>query len=126
MDQLLIAARLNAAWWAADDLYADSTEMVGPMARVRLELMRSTPAVRGRALQLQLDSLAVIADRLHEAYADELTPVEAAATVGAFVGAVSASLQMLLAEEGALDDPATLQRRMLEATTRALSPAPRP
>ncbi|WHT18497.1 family 2 encapsulin nanocompartment cargo protein terpene cyclase [Crossiella sp. CA-258035] len=25
-DQLLISARLNAAWWAADDLYADSTE----------------------------------------------------------------------------------------------------
>jgi 2-methylisoborneol synthase len=27
VDQLLIAARLNAAWWAADDLYADDTEM---------------------------------------------------------------------------------------------------
>ncbi|XVS67991.1 family 2 encapsulin nanocompartment cargo protein terpene cyclase [Actinosynnema sp. CA-299493] len=26
-DQLLIAARLNAAWWAADDLYADDSEM---------------------------------------------------------------------------------------------------
>ncbi|MGO1055396.1 family 2 encapsulin nanocompartment cargo protein terpene cyclase [Crossiella sp. CA198] len=25
-EQLLIAAKLNAAWWAADDLYADSTE----------------------------------------------------------------------------------------------------
>ncbi len=27
VEQLLIAAKLNAAWWAADDLYADSTEM---------------------------------------------------------------------------------------------------
>ena len=27
VDQLLIAAKLNAAWWAADDLYADDTEM---------------------------------------------------------------------------------------------------
>ncbi|MFB9905585.1 family 2 encapsulin nanocompartment cargo protein terpene cyclase [Allokutzneria oryzae] len=26
-DLLLIAAQLNAAWWAADDLYADSTEL---------------------------------------------------------------------------------------------------
>ena len=26
-DRLLIAAQLNAAWWAADDLYADSTEL---------------------------------------------------------------------------------------------------
>ncbi|TDP90004.1 family 2 encapsulin nanocompartment cargo protein terpene cyclase [Labedaea rhizosphaerae] len=26
-DRLLIAAQLNAAWWAADDLYADDTEM---------------------------------------------------------------------------------------------------
>lgn len=26
-DRLLIAAQMNAAWWAADDLYADDTEM---------------------------------------------------------------------------------------------------
>lgn len=26
-DRLLISAKLNAAWWAADDLYADSTEL---------------------------------------------------------------------------------------------------
>ncbi|MEV6971224.1 helix-turn-helix domain-containing protein [Hamadaea sp. NPDC051192] len=97
-----------------------NTEMVGTMAQLRLQLMHSTPAVRGRALQVQLDSLMEIAGHLHQAYADELNPVEAAATVGAFIGAVSAALQMLLDEPGALDDPAKMQRRMWAAVEKAL------
>ena len=31
-DRLLISARLNASWWAADDLYTDDTAL-GPRRR---------------------------------------------------------------------------------------------
>jgi len=97
-------------------------EMVGTMAQLRLRLMHSTPAVRGRALQVQLDSQLEIARHLQAAYPEELDAVEAAALVGAFVGAVSGALQVLLDEPGALDDPRRMQRRMWEATEKALLP----
>jgi AcrR family transcriptional regulator len=105
---------------ALGEVNSESTEMVGTMARLRMRMMHSTPAVRGRALQLQLDAQLKIAKHLHEAYADQLDAVEAAAMVGAFVGAVAGALQVLVDEPGALDDPRKLQRRMRTATEAAL------
>ncbi|WP_433372178.1 TetR/AcrR family transcriptional regulator [Streptosporangium sp. CA-115845] len=98
----------------------DSDEMVSRVAALRLRLIRSVPAVRGRGLQLQLDAQREIARHLCAAYPDELDEVGAAALVGAFVGAVTGALQVLLETAG--DDPAAMSRRLQEATDAALRP----
>lgn len=100
----------------------DSTEMVSSMARLRMQLTRTVPAVRGRALQVQMDAQLEIARHLHAAFPAELDEVQAAALVGAFVGAITGALQILLEQPGALDDPRELQRRMGKATDFALRP----
>ncbi|SHL81806.1 transcriptional regulator, TetR family [Streptomyces yunnanensis] len=99
-----------------------NTEMAGSMARLRMRLIQSVPAVRGRALQEQLDAQLEIARHLQAAFPDELDAVQAAAMVGAFIGAVTGALHVLLAEPDALADPRRLQRRMREATKKALRP----
>jgi AcrR family transcriptional regulator len=98
------------------------TEMVSPLAALRTRLVRTVPAVRGRALQIQLDAQLAIARQLHAAYPEELDDVQAAALVGAFIGAVTGALQILLDDPGALADPRKLQRRMRDATDAALRP----
>lgn len=107
---------------ALRDVNESSTEMASPMARLRMRLTQSVPAVRGRSLQLQLDAQLAIARHLQAAFPDELDVVQAAAIVGAFVGAVTAASQVLLAEPDAMADPRRLQRRMREATELALRP----
>jgi AcrR family transcriptional regulator len=95
-------------------------DMVGNMAQLRLRLIRSVPALRGRALQLQHDGQAEIAQRLHAAFPDELDEVESAALVGAFVGAITAALQVLLRDRD--PDPDLVQQRLRQATAIALRP----
>ena len=95
-------------------------DLVGPMAALRLRLMRSVPSVRGRGLRLQHDAQAEIADRLHAAFPDELDEVEAAALVGAFVGAIGGALEVLLRDGHA--DPDVLRERLQRATAVALRP----
>ncbi|GGX51068.1 TetR/AcrR family transcriptional regulator [Streptomyces noursei] len=99
-----------------------NAEMAGSMARLRMRLAQSVPVVRGRALQEQLDAQLEIARHLQAAFPDELDAVQAAAMVGAFIGAVTGALQVLLAEPDALTDPRRLQQRMQEATEMALRP----
>jgi hypothetical protein len=77
------------------------------------------PSVRGRSLQRQLDAQTEIAARLHAAFSDELDDVEAAALVGAFVGAVAGALEVLLRDE---HDPDVLRRELRRATAVALRP----
>jgi hypothetical protein len=81
--------------------------------------MRSVPAVRGRGLQLQLDGQIAIAARLHAAFPDELDEVEAAALVGAFVGAIAGALRVLLRDE---HEPGVVRERLQRATAVALRP----
>jgi AcrR family transcriptional regulator len=95
-------------------------DMVGRMAALRLRLIRSVPAVRGRGLQLQYDAQAVIANSLRAAFPDELDEVEAAALVGAFVGAVAGALDVLLRDQDA--DAGMLRDRLQGATAVALRP----
>jgi AcrR family transcriptional regulator len=96
-----------------------SDEMVSELAALRLHLIRTVPAVRGRALQIQLDAQREIAAHLHAAFPDELDEVSSAALVGAFVGAVSAALAVLLEEPG---DPAGMRQRLRKAIDLALRP----
>jgi AcrR family transcriptional regulator len=95
-------------------------DLVGPMAAVRLRFVRSVPSVRGRGLQRQLDAQTEIAARLYAAFPDELDEVEAAALVGAFVGAIGGALEVLLRDGHA--DPDVLRERMQRATAVALRP----
>jgi AcrR family transcriptional regulator len=96
------------------------SDMTGRLAALRLQLVRTVPAVRGRGLQLQYDGLREIARALCAAYADELDEVRAAALVGALIGAVSGALDVLLGERP--DSEERLRARMQEATAAALDP----
>jgi AcrR family transcriptional regulator len=102
------------------DITATSNDMVGPLAALRMQLIRTMPAVRGRAVQLQQDVQREIARQLAEAYPDELDEVGAAALVGAFVGAVTGALEVLLADGGT--DPEQVRDRLRQATAVALRP----
>jgi AcrR family transcriptional regulator len=93
-------------------------DMVGKMAQLRLRLIRAVPAVRGRALQIQLDGQTEMAQRLHAAFPDKLDDVEAAALVGAFIGAITGALQVLLRDRD--PDPNMVRQRLAQATTIAL------
>jgi AcrR family transcriptional regulator len=104
---------------ALGELGAAGDDLVGPMAALRLRFVRSVPSVRGRSLQRQLDAQTEIAARLHAAFSDELDDVEAAALVGAFVGAVAGALEVLLRDE---HDPDVLRRELRRATAVALRP----
>jgi AcrR family transcriptional regulator len=105
---------------ALGELRDAGDDLVGPMAALRLRFVRSVPSVRGRGLQRQLDAQTEIADRLHAAFPDELDAVEAAALVGAFVGAVGGALEVLLRDGHA--DPDTLRELLQRATAVALRP----
>lgn len=107
---------------ALREVNGTSTEMASPTAALRLQLARTVPAVRGKALQIQLDAQQEIAWHLQAAFPGQLDAVHAAALVGAFIGAVTGALQVLLGAPGALDDPRRLQERMREATDAALRP----
>jgi 2-methylisoborneol synthase len=58
-DRLLIAAQLNAAWWAADDLYADDTEMGATPTelppRLALAMAAMDPVAPAGEFSAQLD-----------------------------------------------------------------------
>ncbi|MFG2041183.1 TetR/AcrR family transcriptional regulator [Dactylosporangium sp. NPDC048998] len=99
----------------------DSDDLTGRLAALRLRLIHEVPAVRGRALQMQLDAQQEIARHLAAAFPDELDPVTAAALVGAFVGAVTGALQALL-DSTARQNPAAVQKAVQRATGVALRP----
>jgi AcrR family transcriptional regulator len=101
------------------------SDMISRLGALRMRLVRSVPAVRGRGLQLQHDGIREIARHLAAAYPDELDEVRAAALVGAFVGAVTGALDVLLADPSAGSEE-DLRARMQEATAAALDPWRRP
>src|SRR6478672_13350113 len=102
------------------------SDMVSPMAAVRLKLFRTVPAVRGKALQVQMAAQQQIARELHAAFPGELDRVSAAALAGAFTGAVSGALTALMDEDdtagGITPDAAQLPARVRQATQLALRP----
>jgi len=99
-------------------------DMVSPMAAVRLKLFRTVPAVRGKALEVQMAAQQQIARELHAAFPGELDRVSAAALTGAFTGAVSGALTALMdpddAAGHATPEPAQLRAQVRQATELAL------
>jgi AcrR family transcriptional regulator len=63
---------------------------------LRTRLIMAAPALQARAMQLMLDSQTRMAQTVHEVYAGELSPEQAAAAVGAVVGAVKMAATMVL------------------------------
>lgn len=108
---------LLAALAAAGPTAGDSTSST---TRLRLRLMESVPAVRGRALALQRRAEREIAGRLCEAYPDQLDAVRAAALVGAFIGSAAAATDALLRDPGAPADPSRISERIRAAVAYAL------
>jgi len=104
---------------ALGELGDAGNDLVGPMAALRLRFMRSVSSVRGRALARQLDAQNEIAARLQAAFPDELDEVQAAALVGAFVGAIAGALEVLLRDA---DNPGVVRERLQRATAVALRP----
>jgi AcrR family transcriptional regulator len=93
-------------------------DMVGKMAKLRIRLIRTVPTLLGRALQIQQAGQAEIVRKLRAAFPDELDDVEAAALVGAFCGAITGALLVLLRDRNL--DPDKLRQRLLKATITAL------
>ncbi|MEU8378309.1 helix-turn-helix domain-containing protein [Streptosporangium sp. NPDC048865] len=104
----------------------DSDDMTSRLAALRLRLIRTVPAVRGRAFQLQHDAQREIAGHLAAAFPERLDEVGAAALTGAFVGAVTGALQVLLEDPGRIGDPAAVRAAVRRATDVALTPWMRP
>jgi AcrR family transcriptional regulator len=100
----------------------DSDDLGGRLAALRLRFIRDIPAVRGRALQIQTQAQREIARHLAAAFPDQLDEVGAAALTGAFVGAVTAALQVLLDDVDRPDDPVAVQAAVRKATDVALRP----
>ncbi|WP_433203944.1 TetR/AcrR family transcriptional regulator [Dactylosporangium sp. CS-047395] len=98
----------------------DGDDLTGRLAALRMRFIAEVPAVRGRALQIQMDVQQEIARQLAGAFPDELDVVAAAALVGAFVGAVTGALHALLNQDER--DPQAIQRAVERATKVALRP----
>jgi AcrR family transcriptional regulator len=96
-------------------------DLTARSARLRMHLIQTVSAVRGRALQLQLDAQREIARHLVTAYPDELDEITAGALVGAFVGAVSGAVQAMI-DAGGLTDTETLHTAIWQAAGTALRP----
>lgn len=112
VDVLLKA--LAAAGPVGDDSTSATTEL-------RLRLMESVPAIRGRALQLQRRAEREIAGALREAYPDQLDTSRASALVGAFIGGAAAATNALLHDpDTGPVDPAQIAGRISAAVAFAL------
>lgn len=77
---------------------AADEDLTGRLALLRLKLIRTVPAVAGRAYAAQWVAQREIGAALVEAFPDELDEAAAAALTGAFMGAVAAALDVLMVE----------------------------
>jgi AcrR family transcriptional regulator len=98
------------------------TDLAGPIARLRAELVVKTPALQAYSLRKVFEGQRVLARGLLAAYPEELDPVTAAAMTGAVVGATVASLSALFADPDQATELAShpeLMRRELGRAIRA-------
>ncbi len=96
-------------------------DFVDRQGALRFRLIQTVPAVRGRALQLQLDAQREIARHLQTAYPHELDEIAAGAIVGAFVGAITGAVQAMT-DGGAPTDPEGRSKALQRAADIALHP----
>lgn len=83
-------------------------------AAVRTRLVMQEPPLQARALHLLFDSQLKMARALREAYPEQLSMVDAAAAVGALVGAVKLAVMATLADDLPLEQAWEAGRRAAE------------
>ncbi|MBB6552907.1 TetR/AcrR family transcriptional regulator [Nonomuraea rubra] len=88
-------------------------------AVLRVRLILTEPALQARALHLLFDTQLKLAVALHDAF-PELTRVDAAAAVGALIGAVKLGVMSTLEEEQSLEDILGNARRAAEVAISGL------
>ncbi|TDB96711.1 TetR family transcriptional regulator [Nonomuraea longispora] len=81
-DLLIRVVESSLAWSSAQE------ELTFEDAELRLRLILTEPTLQARALTVLFDTQLTAAQALHEAYADELSLIEASAAVGALFGSV--------------------------------------
>ncbi|NUR93073.1 MAG: TetR family transcriptional regulator [Nonomuraea sp.] len=92
----------------------ESGEIWSEHAMLRLRLLTQEPPLQARALHLLFDSQLRMAEALREAYPGLLDPVEAAAAVGALVGAVKLAVMVTLTDDGPVEAAWDAGRRAAE------------
>ncbi|MDR8413470.1 helix-turn-helix domain-containing protein [Nonomuraea sp. 3-1Str] len=113
-DLLTRIARDALAHAAGDENYA-----VEEMP-LRIRLMMTVPALQARALHLLYTSQLRLARALHESYRGRLSPVEAAAAVGAFAGAAKLAVMASVERGESMDQALDAALVATEITLRGL------
>ncbi|MEV0592702.1 TetR/AcrR family transcriptional regulator [Nonomuraea cavernae] len=112
---LMRMVRANLAWTVDDQDFRPED------AQLRMRLIMTVPALQARALHLLFDSQLRLTRTLHEAYPGRLDPVEAAAAVGAVVGATKLAAVVSLNRDGSTERAAEAALEAAEITVRGLA-----
>ncbi|NRQ40678.1 TetR/AcrR family transcriptional regulator [Nonomuraea sp. NN258] len=109
---------------AMADMIGDSwdSDLTSGLAALRVRLAASAPALQARMLQRYVTAQDELARALHRAYPEELDPIEAAALVGAAVGAVSAATMVAIGRGDSPEEVRTAMRRAVDLVTRGYQP----
>lgn len=110
--------RLIEAGFGQAEMDPDFAIVVSPL---RMRLIMTVPALQARALQLLFDSQLTLARALQQAYPDELDLIEAAASVGALVGAAKLAVMASLARGDSLEQVWDSGRRAAQLAARGLA-----
>jgi AcrR family transcriptional regulator len=86
------------------DSGAAAQELSGELASRRIRLMLSTPALQAGAMRRITGAQRELTQALRQTFPDELTPTEAAAAVGALVGALVNTALIALPDNPASDE----------------------
>lgn len=113
-DLLLRLVRASLQW-ASDD---DFSIMEAPL---RMRLIMTVPSLQARALHLLFDNQLQLARALEDAFPDELDHVDAAAAVGALIGAVKLAVISTINRGGSLEQAEESAVRAAELALRGLS-----
>ncbi|WP_327583209.1 TetR/AcrR family transcriptional regulator [Nonomuraea sp. NBC_00507] len=93
---------------------AQSGELTFEEAELRTRLVMTEPALQARGLLLLFDSQLKLAEALRDAFRGELDLVEAAAAVGALIGAVKLAVMANLGNDRSIDQIMRTARRAAE------------
>ncbi|WP_250905882.1 TetR/AcrR family transcriptional regulator [Nonomuraea sp. NEAU-A123] len=114
-DLLLRLVRASMGWTSGDDGF--SVEEVP----LRMRLVMTVPSLQARALHLLFDSQLRLALALEDAFPDELDHVDAAAAVGALIGATKLAVISSINRGGSLEQAEEAAMRAAQLTLRGLS-----
>ncbi|MDP4506352.1 TetR/AcrR family transcriptional regulator [Nonomuraea turcica] len=93
---------------------AQSGELTFEEAELRTRLVMTEPALQARGLLLLFDSQLKLAEALRDAFPGEVDLVEAAAAVGALIGAVKLAVMANLGNDRSIDQIMRTARRAAE------------